>query len=146
MFEDTPRLFVTLLAVVVASNLGVVMLSDGPLLPALLWPALFAALSLSALLGKQSAARALGYVLYIAGVLSLMLPLVAAQSVFGIATLLIWGVLAIGTARYIFKSEAVRRSMSHTKQRPRSQTANPFIERTSSSRLCLLSPAAHVRR
>ena len=109
MFKEAPRPLVTLLSLVIASKVALIAASNGSLFPGLLWPLLFAALSLSALFGKQSAATALGYVFYVVGVLSLLLPLVGtAQSMFGIVSSVVWGALAIGTARYIFKSQAVK--------------------------------------
>jgi hypothetical protein len=108
MFKEAPRPLVTLLALVIASKIVLIAASNGSLFPSLLWPMLFAALSLSALFGKQSAAKALGYVFYIVGVLSLLLPLVVAQSMFGTVTSIAWGALAVGTARYMFKSQAVK--------------------------------------
>ena len=109
MFKETPRALVTLLSLVIGSKVALIAVSNASLFPGLLWPLLFAALSLSALFGKQSAATALGYVFYVVGVLSLLLPLVGtAQSMFGIVSSVVWGALAIGTARYIFKSQAVK--------------------------------------
>jgi hypothetical protein len=108
MFKEAPRPLVTLLALVIASKVVLIAASNGALFPSLLWPLLFAALSLSALFGKQSAAKALGYVFYIVGVLSLLSPLVVAQSIFATVTAVAWGTLVIGTARYMFKSQAVK--------------------------------------
>ena len=109
MFKEAPRLLVTLLALVIASKVALISVSNDSLFPGLLWPMLFAALSLSALLGKQSAATTLGYIFYVVGILSLLLPVVGtAQSTFGIVTSVLWGALAVGTARYIFKSQPVK--------------------------------------
>jgi hypothetical protein len=109
MFKHAPRPLVTLLSLVIASKVALVAASNDSLFPGLFWPLLFAALGLSALFGKQSAATALGYVFYVVGVLSLLLPVVGtAQSMFGIVTSVVWGALAVGTARYIFQSQAVK--------------------------------------
>ena len=109
MFRGAPRTLVILLALVITSKVIFIALSNGPLLPRIIWPALFAALSLSALFGKRSAATMLGYLFYGIGALSLLLVVMGSDhSVFGIVTSAIWGVLVIGTARYIFKSKKVR--------------------------------------
>ena len=109
MFKEAPRPFVILLALVIASKGALVLVSGGPLFPGLLWPALFTALGLSALFGKQSAATTLGYVFYAVGVLSLLLAVVGTvQTTFGIVTSVLWGALTVGTARYMFKSQAVK--------------------------------------
>ena len=109
MPNRVPTALVAVLSLVVASKIVLAVLSNNSSLPGLLWPALFAALSASALLGKRSAATALGYVYYAVGALSLLLPIVGMrQGLFGIITSVLWGVLALGAARYIFKNQAVR--------------------------------------
>ncbi|AKJ29717.1 hypothetical protein [Caldimonas brevitalea] len=108
MVNSAPRPLVALLALVIFSKVLLIALSNGPHFPAVLWPALFAALGLSALFGKQWAATALTYLLYAAGVLSLLLPLFAAQSALGLAARICWAGLAIATATYISKSPSVR--------------------------------------
>jgi hypothetical protein len=109
MVQQAPRPFVSLLSLVVTSKLVFLLESKAPLFPAVLWPALLAALSLNALFGKQTAAKTLAYVFLVIGILHLLAPLVGRfQSLGGVATTVLWGALAIGTAIYILKSKAVK--------------------------------------
>ena len=105
--KQPPHTLVTLLALVIGIKLARAITADA-LLPTVLWSLLFAALALSALIGKRSAATALGYVFYVAGALSLLSPLLFAQSALGIAMSVAWGLLTIATARYMLKSQEVR--------------------------------------
>jgi hypothetical protein len=96
-----PRQLVLLLAAIVLCRLAASLLSSGFNIPGFLLTLLLAALSASVLIGKRSAARALMYLLYAAGGLSLLVPLFSASPWYSVSITAGWGALAIYTARYI---------------------------------------------
>jgi len=108
MSPKIPRQLLLLLGLVIGGRVIMIFALGWQVFPALLWPLLYAALSASALLGKQVAGKVLGYLLYAAGVLSIF-ALVAgrSQGLVGSIASLAWGILAIFTARYILKSTQV---------------------------------------
>jgi hypothetical protein len=105
-FASAPRTMVVLLAIVVVV-LTVQVILFSPLLAGLLWPALIAGLSLSALFGSDRAARILKWVLYVLGAGSVLMIVLTRMSIFDITRTLFVGVLLFAVARYLGKSRAV---------------------------------------
>jgi hypothetical protein len=105
-FASAPRTLVSVLgAVVVILTLQALFFIASP--AGLLWPALVAALSLSALFGSRRAAVALKYLLYLMGAAGILSVLVQAMTPAGIVRTLVVAVLLIGVARYLGRSKSV---------------------------------------
>ena len=110
MSQPLSRLALTLLIGVIGSRLLIGLLSGAPLLPTLVWPALLAALSFSALSGKKLAAKALGYVLLALGAFSFLAPALVGRfgSILELVVASLWGTAAIGTGVYLLKSRTIK--------------------------------------
>jgi hypothetical protein len=105
-FASAPRTLAALLGAVVAVLIVQVLLFS-PSLVGLLWPALVAALSLSALFGSRRAAVALKYLLYFMSVASLLLVVSGPMSAFSVGRTLVVGVFLFAVGRYLGRSSAV---------------------------------------
>lgn len=97
---------VVMLGVVVAVlTLQVVLFS--PSLAGLVFPALVAAISLSALFGSVRAARGLKWLLYVLSFVPVLMVLAGHMSAFGIVRGLVVGAFTFTVARYLGTSKAV---------------------------------------
>ncbi|WP_374432923.1 hypothetical protein [Inhella sp.] len=77
-----------------------------PLLPAMLWPAMFVALGLSSIFGSRPAAKALGYMLAVGAALNLLALLAGPVPLLGLIVSVVWSLCALYTARFLFRVTA----------------------------------------
>jgi hypothetical protein len=108
MFANVPHGLLWSVTAVIAVRAVVILLFYEAVLPALLWPVLFAALAVSAFYGKRVAARVLALLLSISGLTLVLSPLVYSTSPLEALTSCGWGIFAIAVAGYIFRSKVVK--------------------------------------
>jgi len=108
-FKNAPRLLVLFLAAVVTARVAIVWVVDSPLASALAWAALLGALSIGALSGKHSAAKALAYLCIVLGADTALQLLSVRVSTAHLLAALSWASLVMGVGIYILRSAQVKR-------------------------------------
>ena len=106
-FASAPRLLVVLLALLVAVLAAQALLFSPIPLLGLLWPALIAALSLSALFGSKRAASVLKYILYALSAVPILFVLTGPMSSGALARSLAVAAFTLFVALYLARSKEV---------------------------------------